>query len=121
MGYYTNYTLEIHATKDNGLNIINKMSEELENDKFYPFEFELEDILESDNKNLLKLEGSEAKWYDHEEEMRELSRSFPTTLFELHREGEENGDVWDKYFLNGKMQECYAEMTIPPYDESKLR
>lgn len=53
--------------------------------------------------------------------MRELSKLFPTALFKLHGEGEENGDIWDKYFKDGKMQECYVKMMIEDYDESKLK
>lgn len=64
--------------------------------------------------------GQERYWYNYENEMKELSKKFPEALFKLHGEGEENGDIWDKYFKNGKMQVCKAAMTIPPYDESKL-
>lgn len=61
------------------------------------------------------------KWYNHEEDMIEVSRTFPDTLFELHGEGEEPGDLWRKYFKNGKIQRCPAQITYEEYDESKLQ
>lgn len=122
MGYYINYNLEVYVDKDNGLDIIKKMYDELDSDKFYPFEYALEDLLKSESNNSFELEGSDAcKWYEHEEEMKELSKLFPDTLFKLHGEGEENVDIWDKYFLDGKMQECYAKLTIDPFDKDKLK
>lgn len=60
------------------------------------------------------------KWYEHEEELRELSTKFPNILFELEGHGEENDDMWIKYFKNGKMQRCNAIITFEPYDKTKL-
>lgn len=61
------------------------------------------------------------KWYGHEADMRSLSEKYPNIVFVLHGEGEENDDVWYKYFKNGKMQSCYAKITFDEYDENKLR
>ena len=60
------------------------------------------------------------KWDDHEHDMLELSKEFPDLHFELHGEGDSNDDIWDKHFLNGKMQTCMAEIIIPPFDPEKL-
>ena len=59
-------------------------------------------------------------WYDHEIDMIDLSKKFPDILFCLQGTGEENEDIWEKYFQNGKMQRCYAEIVIPPYDPEKM-
>lgn len=125
MGYYTRYELE--AKEGNSYLIASKMFEECNSsEKFYAFEYALNDFIENldensgNNFSLFLESGEETKWYEHEEDMKFLSLQFPEVLFKLHGEGEENGDVWDKYFMNGKMQHCHAIMTIPPFDKSKL-
>jgi hypothetical protein len=60
------------------------------------------------------------KWYDHEIDMKELSKRFPEVIFKLHGKGEENDDMWNKYFKNGKMQSCYAFITYESFNENKL-
>jgi hypothetical protein len=66
-------------------------------------------------------EGEHCKWYEHDEPMRALSVEFPDRLFTLRGEGEESGDLWVKYYLNGKCQEAKAEITYAPFDEAKLK
>ena len=65
--------------------------------------------------------GESCKWYDHEEDMKKISRMFPSVTFDLYGEGEESGDIWHKYFKNGKMQECPARIVFDEYDERKLK
>lgn len=67
------------------------------------------------------LNGSTCKWYDHEEDMKIFSKRFPTIIFKLEGVGEEPGDLWVKYFKNGKMQKCIAIISYEEYDESKLK
>ena len=57
-----------------------------------------------------------AKWGSHEDDMRVISSLFPGVLFLLTGEGEEWGDRWKKYFLNGKMHRVDARISIE-YDE----
>lgn len=64
---------------------------------------------------------SECKWYEHEEDMKKVSKEYPETIFVLEGDGEESGDIWKKYFMNGKMQSCKAIMTFENFDESKLK
>ena len=61
------------------------------------------------------------KWYDHEEDMRAFSLKHPGVLFEMTGEGEENEDMWRKYFKDGKMQVCKARITFDDFDEKKMK
>lgn len=58
---------------------------------------------------------------EHDEDMRGLSKRIPEVLFTLHGEGEEAGDIWNKYFLNGKMQVAKARIEFDEFDPKKLR
>ncbi len=63
----------------------------------------------------------ETKWYEHEEHMKAISKEYPDVIFQLNGEGEESGDVWIKYFVNGKMQKAAAKITFDEFDEKKLK
>ena len=61
------------------------------------------------------------KWKEHESDMRRISAKYVDHLFTLKGEGEDSGDLWVKYFKNGKM---YAPKTIirfRPFNESLLK
>ena len=60
------------------------------------------------------------KWYDHDDDMLEMSRKFEGVLFKLSGEGEEAGDLWRAYYLNGKIQECKGVITYEDFDERKM-
>ncbi len=60
------------------------------------------------------------KWYDHERDLRAHSKKYPDLLFTLSGEGEEAGDVWKKYFVNGRTQVAQAEIRIEDFDPRKL-
>ena len=42
----------------------------------------------------------ETKWYEHESDMKAISERFPDVHFTLSGEGEEQGDIWEKQFVN---------------------
>lgn len=63
----------------------------------------------------------EAKWYDHEEDMRRVSAQYPDVLFTLMGEGEDAEDLWAKHFKGGGMQVVKAVVTFEEFDPSKLR
>ena len=74
---------------------------------------------EEGDERVVALEGA-AKWYDFVVDMKKFSRAFPKTVFKLHGEGEQNDDLWDAYFKDGKWQNCPADIIYPDYDEEKL-
>jgi hypothetical protein len=61
------------------------------------------------------------KFYEHEEDMRALSKRWPKVLFKMEGVGEDQDDHWLKYFQDGKMQVCAAVVTFPPYDPELMR
>lgn len=60
------------------------------------------------------------KWYACETDMRCLSRRFPGVLFTVTGDGEDKGDLWVAYFLDGRMQRDAAEVVYPGFDPEKL-
>jgi hypothetical protein len=64
--------------------------------------------------------GQECKWYAHEKHLKAYSKEYPDTLFTLEGEGEESGDLWKKYFKNGKMFKAIAQTTFEEFNEEKL-
>lgn len=63
----------------------------------------------------------DCKWYEHEENMRAISKLHPETLFMLDGEGEESGDIWRKYFFDGRMQYCEAKIVFEDFNEKELK
>lgn len=122
MGYYTMFRLTTKRNKYKLMDIVAYMQEQYEDsDKFYPFADEFSDYLRDDSLIGFELGFSDmVKWYEHDEDMRELSKRFPETVFCLHGEGEESGDLWRTYYKNGKAQECNAKIVYDDYDENKL-
>ena len=53
------------------------------------------------------------KWYDHADDISALSKKYPEVLFELYGEGEEAGDLWKKFFLEGLCINVKAQITMP--------
>jgi len=102
MGYYTYYKIDYQLDKSTNSNEIDRV------------------IGEDDNLEYAFNGDESIKWYDHVDDMRILSLRFPKVLFTLQGEGEEYGDVWKKYFLNGQTQEAQGVITYPVFDKSKL-
>ncbi len=112
MGYCTRYKLKWNCEKSkttwDEISEEIALRQEVNQDFFYG--------VDSDG------DGNDAcKWYEHEEEVAQFSKIYPDVLFELSGEGEKSGDIWKKYFLNGRMQLCNVKMTFDSFDESKLK
>lgn len=61
------------------------------------------------------------KWYNHDEDMRRISKIHPDVLYILGGFGEDPGDRWLKYYMNGKSQVEKIEMKFESFDETKLK
>ncbi len=46
---------------------------------------------------------------------------FPDILFQLNGAGEESGDIWVKYYKNGKSQESRLNIELDEFDPNKLK
>lgn len=91
-------------------------------------------VLEIDtNENLYDefLEGNEfaryaltstvkSKWESHENDLKEFSKIQKDILFTLYGEGEP-GNLWIKYFKNGKIQFAPADISFDEFDNKKLK
>lgn len=102
MGYLTTYKLEIEKDGEQYVYLPDAIKELLEIVEFDPFD-------------------ESCKWYDHAEDMIELSIRHKGTVFVLFGEGEDAGNLWRKYFKDGKTQESPAIISYIPYNENLLR
>lgn len=106
MGYNTNFSLK--CSKEG---LLEKIFDNAEDDYDSPFAYAFEKNGET---------ADAIKWYEHEEDLLKLSKKHPGVIFTLSGEGEDSGDLWRKYFLNGKMQRAPAIITYDPFDSKKL-
>lgn len=61
------------------------------------------------------------KWYEHEEHVRDVSREIPDVIIRVDGSGEDAGDVWTLYALNGSVvKRRQPKWEPPPPDERWL-
>ena len=123
MGYYTDYMLEI----------INDANHELVKDEPTPISAVIDWMKKAGEKGDIDDYGAQydlmdgdcmnAKWYDHDQDMRKVSLAFPHLLLRLEGRGEDSEDLWHSYYHMGKCHECPATTTIiyPEFDPSQLK
>ena len=129
MGYYTSYNLTV--TKREGSSF-KEIEREIEieiakklceiSDWFHSDDFNK--TVEKSDYPLAELIGFDTmKWYDHYDEMRALSKYFPSLYFELEGYGEERDDIWREYFHNGEAMHSDAKIIydVPEWFEGDLQ
>lgn len=77
--------------------IDNYIDEQRDNDKFYGIAGGFDYI-------------GKCKWYAYNDDMVELSKEFPTVLFELTGYGEVKDDIWQTFYFDGRMYETETEI-----------
>lgn len=119
MGYYTQFTIQIFDK--NGKDLTDEIQDESEIDDIllsldkYPESMKsLVSELKQDSFYGLLSEQA-CKWYDHEEVLTELSKKYPKFVFRLFGNGEEQGDMWMKYFYNGKVSFVQPSLQWPDF------
>ena len=100
MGYYTSYNLEVRNIPDEAT--AKKIIEAVEQKQLIRYVFDKCPKLSPDSLDKYALDFycyDEAKWYEYDEDMIEISKQFPECKFKLYGRGEELLDVWNKYYL----------------------
>lgn len=132
MGYYTTYTINVKRYNRNGRVSrpdITTPASTTEPTFSFDIDKETSAKLQEAIEDLFLWEGSGSpedgwcfydKWYDHDEDMLAISEQFPDLLFELHGEGENAEDLWNAYYLNGRVQHAPAQIYYEPFSISKL-
>lgn len=59
-------------------------------------------------------------WGNYEENMKELSRAFPDTVFMVYGDGMDSTDLWLDYYMNGKVQHTDAVIIYEDFNAMKL-
>lgn len=112
MGYYTHYDLQI---KPVGINEIQDIVSALQKKDLFNYVFD-KDYTYNDCTKTLYFDGwEEQKWYEHDEDMEEISKQFPSCVFKLDCNGED-GDRWIVFYQNGKHELCQSKIV---YEEPK--
>jgi len=87
-----------------------------------PYEEEIFDLLCAENEEArFAISGEKCIWETHEKDLRKFSKKHEDFVFSLYGQGEDVPDIWIKYFKNGKMQYCPANITFDNFDEEKLK
>ena len=111
MSYLTKYSLVAYTDESNITIVWDDIC------KLYEGLFKENNITNTKCWPEIDVQGSDAvKWYDHAIDMTKLSEKYPTVKFELYGEGEEQGDIWKKIFLGGKMKYLLVELVWPDED-----
>lgn len=135
MGYYTNYTLETPS----GFPVTQEQRDLAEGLEGKGLKVKIESLISHvkiDNHGSIDICNyrfygnwdedareytcNEAKFYNHDEVFRKISSEYPG-LFILRGDGEEDDDLWIKYFQDGKSYKVEPTVIWPEFDSSKLK
>lgn len=121
MGYYTNFSIDIRTAitraeaKDITAAINRAICPTIENEDDWLFSLDDYSGIEDDEKATWELiPYDEMKWYDCEEDMKEIAKEYPAIEFRVEGSGEDKDDWWVALFKGDRFQIKYVE---PPIDE----
>jgi len=110
MGYYTRYDLDVVSDQSDPVELERFLKDRNSGKTFGSYDLPL-DLSDSES----------MKWYDWQEDMVALSKEYPNVLLTLSGEGEESGDIWKAYFMNGEAQHVAAKIVFSDPDFSKFK
>lgn len=123
MGYYTRFSIEIRTaiTQAKAKEIaaaINRavFSKDVsEEDWFFTLDdYESANVEDDEKATWDIMPDDELKWYDWEEDMKEIAKKYPAIEFRVEGSGEDKDDWWVALFKGDRFQIKYVE---PPIDE----
>lgn len=113
MGYYTNFSLKvIEIIEDAEIEVDEVEFPEFNEKNMYDGDLSVQELISGYSDSM--------KWYDYEEDMIEISKKFPNLIFILDGNGEESGDIWRKFYMNGKTYSWQLIIEKPNFDPEKL-
>lgn len=108
MGYYTRYDFSCYE-KD-GTPVCFRDNKELEKQLIAKFNEIDSSYFDNDVDTIDEFFWDEIKWYDHDEDMKELSVYFPGYVFVLTGQGEDHDDSWRAFYHRGVSEISQARM-----------
>ena len=109
MGYYTAYSLTVHGLENQTREFRDVLKAEIDRMDVFSEHYD-EDTWYA----------PEEKWYEWEQDMCKLSKKFPSLMFELYGDGEEQDDMWRAYFRGGLVQHAPAQIIYDDFSVDKL-
>ena len=121
MGYYTNFSIDIRTAitraevKDIAAAINQTICPTIETEDDWFFSLNDYSGIEDDENATWELTPYDAmKWYDWEEDMKEIVKKYPTIEFRVEGSGEDKDDWWVALF---KGDRCQIKYCTAPVDE----
>lgn len=115
MSYYTQYNIKLSKILDDDFDApitITSPAKSLQNRINTMTPFEIEQITDTEWDGM-------ATWYDHENDLAEISKDYPDWLFTIHGNGEDSDDIWVTYIYDGLVQNHKLIQKDPPIDMNK--
>src|SRR5574343_313031 len=112
MGYETSFSLQLIDTTSKNRKFTAEWLKEIKLAERYDCDWKLNKY------GIFRLSNGEGyRWYDHHEEMIEISRQHQTVVFILDGVGESSLDVWRKFYLAGASYKWKLVVEPPSWGE----
>lgn len=103
MGYDTSYTLRVQNIEEDEFDQLILM---LDAKELIGYAFSDYHDYDLPSKQGYFDSNGDCHWYDHEDDLIEISKKFPNARFRLSGLGEKRYDIWNRYYENGKIENC---------------
>ena len=124
MGYYTNFSIAIRTAitraeaKDITAAINRAIYPFIENKDDYPFSLDDHSGIEDDEKATWELiPYDEMKWYDWEDDMKEIAKKYPAIEFRVEGSGEDKDDWWVALLKGDRFQIKYCTAPVDEWED----